>query len=222
MSIHLQQQITIECNHMPVVLRGDGTAFLSETSTLLVADMHLGKDASFRTSGIPVPAGMNEASLEQLTLAIDALKPKELVVLGDLIHDRNSMTESLSDLFAQWAKRHHKVEFILVRGNHDRHVATFPKAWRLQECTELERDRVTLCHEVSARNARFEIGGHLHPVVQVGRGADRMRTPCFVAEDRLLILPAFGPFKGGLLQKSKRGRKIFAMQDGVVWCADSR
>jgi len=45
----------------------------------------------------------------------------------------------------------------------------------------------------------YSLTGHVHParVLQGrGRGADRVRLPCFVFSDKRGILPAFGVFTG--------------------------
>ena len=60
-----------------------------------------------------------------------------------------------------------------------------------------------------AANDLFQIGGHLHPVTVIGRGADKMRLPCFVVSDRSVSLPAFGPFKGGLKFSRSPDRQLY-------------
>ena len=56
--------------------------------TLFVADLHLGKAASFRASGIPVPGGTTAGNLARLERALAATGAKRLVCLGDLLHAR--------------------------------------------------------------------------------------------------------------------------------------
>ena len=61
-------------------------AFLPATSTLLVADVHIGKAASFRRLGVPVPAGTTAANLVRLDGLLARWPVRRLVVLGDLLH----------------------------------------------------------------------------------------------------------------------------------------
>lgn len=204
-----------------LTLRGDGTIYVAAWDALLVADLHLGKDASFRAGGVPVPEGMNADTLKLLSKAIEKTSASRVFLLGDLIHDRDSMTDELVEAFSAWRRRHADCQFVLVRGNHDRHVQEFPDSWKLEITVLIEKAPFHLQHEVSpttlASNPAFQIGGHWHPVVTVGLGADRIRLPCFVVEDRQITLPAFGPFKGGLKQHRGGAKKFYAIGDGMIW-----
>ncbi len=204
-----------------MILRGDGTAWLPDVNALLVADLHLGKDASFRSSGIPVPSGMNSSILQQLTDAIAATNAISVYLLGDLIHDQHSISVELDKAFTAWRDHHSAVNVSLVRGNHDRHVLDFPAAWKLsaslvEQVSDLQL-RHKVCDQSLATNSMSQIGGHWHPVVSFGRGADRMRCRCFVVTKRSLTLPAFGAFKGGMLQDRNRGTDFFPIQEGKIW-----
>lgn len=224
MSHELATAIELSVQGQQLVLRGDGTLYLPTYQTLLVADLHLGKDASFRAAGIPVPAGMSESTLEQLSIALRDSGAKQLYILGDLIHDQNSLSTSLIDTFNKWREGFPRLGLMLVRGNHDRHVSVFPESWQLDTCLNASLDPFELRHEVgrSTKATReqntIEVGGHLHPVTLVGRGADQMRLPCFVVGDRQIVLPAFGPFKGGWLTTGRR-QKVYPICDGRIFCA---
>ena len=214
-------EIEIDVLGERLTLRGDGAIYFETQDALLVADLHLGKDASFRAGGLPVPHGMNSEILDSLSKAIEGSGATSVFLLGDLIHDRDSMTAELVDAFAKWRQRHADAEVVLVRGNHDRHVSQFPKSWNLEITHSFQLGQLHLQHEVSpatlAGNDSFQIGGHWHPVVSFGRGADRLRMPCFVVEPRQITLPAFGPFKGGMKQVRAANRKFYAIGEGMIW-----
>ncbi|MDB4623671.1 helicase-related protein, partial [bacterium] len=70
MSLSLSTEFEIECAGEPVILRGDGTVLIPGFNALLVADLHLGKSASFRAGGVPVPEGVDQTILENLTVAL--------------------------------------------------------------------------------------------------------------------------------------------------------
>ena len=214
-------ELVVDIADHQLTLRGDGAIFLASQRSLLVADLHLGKDASFRAAGVPVPHGMNQQTLESLSKAIEETAAEHVLLLGDLIHDRDSMTEALIDAFSNWRTQHAECKVTLVRGNHDRHVASFPESWRMDVVTQAQLGNLLLLHEVTdetlAEVDAFQVGGHLHPVVSVGRGADQMRVRCFVVDQSHLTLPAFGPFKGGLKQARLPKRKFYPICDGLVW-----
>ncbi|MBZ0171464.1 MAG: DEAD/DEAH box helicase, partial [Phycisphaerales bacterium] len=52
--------------------------------TLLVADLHLGKPASFRSAGAPVPEQVTGADLARLSSLIKTQHAQRVIVLGDL------------------------------------------------------------------------------------------------------------------------------------------
>lgn len=216
-----RSELVLEVAASRLVLRGDGSLLVAAEQALLVADLHLGKDASFRAAGVPVPHGMDSITLATLTRAIEQTKARHVYLMGDLIHDRSSMTADLIEAFTAWRERHAACQVTLVRGNHDRHVDQFPKQWQLHVVTEFGLGNFWLLHEVTEASLTatdlFQIGGHVHPVVQVGRGADRMRARCFVLDKRCLTLPALGPFKGGQLQAQSSGRKFYLISEGLVW-----
>lgn len=219
MTLTTAPTIEIEFGEERVVLRGDATIWLPDHRSLLVADLHLGKDASFRASGIPVPMGLNATTLQMIRQSIDATNPKEVLILGDLIHDRHSLNPELIEQFALFASSIPSIELSLVRGNHDRHAGSFPESWMLNVEKMRQLGSLTLVHETDGTDTAsgFQIGGHWHPVVNIGHGADQMRLPCFVVSPTSITLPAFGPFKGGMKQRRKTGQAIYPICEGMVW-----
>lgn len=215
-----QSQIELSVDGQPLILRGDGSVLLPETEQLLIADLHLGKDASFRAAGVPVPPGVNDATFSLLDQAISETAAKEVLILGDLIHNRDSMTESLIERFAAWREQLDGGVH-LVLGNHDRHAKRFPASWQLRVSNQVTIGNLYLCHEAVSDEAdatgKIQIGGHWHPVATFGRGADSMRLPCFVVDAWQIILPAFGPFKGGMTQARKHGRRLFPIAQSKIW-----
>ncbi|OYV00284.1 MAG: hypothetical protein CFE26_24210, partial [Verrucomicrobiales bacterium VVV1] len=57
-------------DHPPLWL-SDAPAALTSSRALIVADVHLGKSATFRAKGLPVPEGDNEHDLGRLAALID-------------------------------------------------------------------------------------------------------------------------------------------------------
>ena len=65
-----------------LVLLPDRALFLPRSETLLVADVHLGKPASFRARGVPVPEAVTAGDLDRLSCLLDRLTPRRVIVLG--------------------------------------------------------------------------------------------------------------------------------------------
>ncbi len=179
-------------------------AFAPAAKTLFVADLHLGKAATFRALGAPAPTGVSEETLRRLAELIDATKPEHMVVLGDFTHARAAMTPGLFDSLCAWRARWSSLAFTIVLGNHDRGAE---RAY--SECGFSSARAPALLAGIECRHHPIEgahstgplvLAGHLHPVVRLnGPGRDSLRAPCFVVGKRQIVLPAFGEFVGGSL-----------------------
>ncbi len=217
MTIALRKHIEKDFGGESILLRGDGSIHIPEHHALLVADLHLGKDASFRAAGVPVPVGVNQGILKSLGDTVNDTQAEKLFILGDMIHDRASLTESLTQEFQRWQCSFPNLEATLVLGNHDRRAHKFPRQWRLQVLPSEQIGDITLLHETEEANEGHQIGGHIHPATLAGKGADAMRLKCFVVDERTITLPAFGPFKGGMLVPRKPNRRLYPTCDGKIW-----
>jgi len=116
-----------------VTWAGETLALLPERAVLwparrwlLVADVHLGKDASFRSRGVPLPAGAGDRDLDRLTRLVLDREVAHLVILGDLLHDAESRSAATLESIGRWRARHDRLEITLVRGNHDRRAGDPP------------------------------------------------------------------------------------------------
>jgi DNA ligase-associated metallophosphoesterase len=186
---------------------------------LFVADLHLGKAASFRALGQPVPHGTTAQNLARLDRLIEQHRPRELVVLGDFLHDAQARTPQLLASLEAWREQHADLRCTLVRGNHDSHAGDPPPALRFESVDEpYLSGPFAACHHPRPHPTHFVLGGHLHPVCRLqGSGRDSLRMPCFVREERRLILPAFGEFTGGWLMEAMPGRHFYGIGGDAVW-----
>lgn len=192
-------------NHdLPRTLAGEEVVLLAERAlywpsreTLVVADLHWGKGATFRRAGIPIPAGTTADDLERLDQALERTNARRLLVLGDLYHARAGRRSpaALAALSA-WRERHGDLDILLIRGNHDRQAGD-PARELTIECIDepfVEGPFEFRHHPVPA-SERYVLHGHLHPLVRVA-GA---HLPAFILKPGFGILPAFGSFTGGAM-----------------------
>lgn len=180
------------------VLMPQRATFLPGSRMLVLADLHIGKDATFRASGIPVPSGTLGDDLARLDEALTISRASRLVVLGDLFHSRSGRNLENLDVFGRWRQRWCDVEIVLVPGNHDRHAGGPPGSWRIRSEEEpWLADGVAFCHHPECPLERPFFCGHLHPGVGLReKRGGRLRLPCFVVGEGRLILPAFSGFTG--------------------------
>lgn len=177
---------------------------------LFVADLHLGKDAAFRASAIPVPCGPTNKTLDRLATAIERLRPARVWILGDLVHSARSLTDPIREGFARFLSAHPAVDFALVLGNHDRGIHDRLQGLRVDVFDPPHRrGEFVLVHDATAEAALaplpsgghpnhrpLVIGGHVHPAVTIAAGGEREKLPCFHHRGDRLTLPAMGVFTG--------------------------
>jgi DNA ligase-associated metallophosphoesterase len=201
-----------------IVLLPGRAALLPASATLLVADLHLGKAATFRKAGIPVPEGSAQRDLARLADLVVRHAARRVLVLGDLFHARIGCTEQVQAEFAATRARLADTEVVLVLGNHDRPLGGLPATLGIDAVVPvLDEPPFHFVHEpaggmAAAGRDLFTIGGHLHPTVSIrSPSGDRIADRCFVAEPAALVLPAFGSFTGG--------HRITPTGDTRVWIA---
>src|SRR5438034_4796028 len=113
----------------------DRAVFWPARQTLLLADVHLGKAAAFRTLGVPVPESTAK-DLSRITRLIEQTQARRIIILGDLIHAKAGRQPEVIDAIARWRELHSKTQILLVRGNHDRASGKIPIEWNIHEVEE--------------------------------------------------------------------------------------
>lgn len=200
-----------------VELRPERALYWPPAGLLAVADLHWGKSESFQQHGIPLPTGVLEDELDRLSRALKATGAKRLLLVGDLVHSRRGITPAVAARITTWRAGHDAVEMVLVRGNHNRHLKLLPPEWRIDVQEEhTDEGPFRFAHHAEPATGRYLWAGHLHPVVRMSFGADRLRLPCFHVGPTVGILPAFSAFTGGMNVSRRAGERIFAIADPAV------
>src|SRR3982751_1326078 len=107
---------------LPVSYAGETICLLPERAmwwpagcVLFVADLHLGKAATYRALGQPVPAGTTRENLTRLSALLLHYQPAQLVFLGDLLHAAQAGTPSVLEGLAAWRESFSALDCVLVR-----------------------------------------------------------------------------------------------------------
>jgi uncharacterized protein len=177
-----------------------GALYLADEKLLLVADLHLEQGASLARRGLHVPPYDTQVTLAMLERVLIATAATRLVLLGDSFHDAVAHDEVAAQDAARLRQITSRVDTIWISGNHD------PQTHDALGGTcvdELALGQVTLRHiPAKLKMGAMEIAGHLHPGAAVEQRGTRVRTKCFVADERRIILPAFGSYTGAVNVKS--------------------
>ena len=186
---------------------------------LFIADLHLGKAATYRALGQPVPSGTTLENLRRVSELIAHYQPIQLIFLGDFLHALQARTASVLNQLKVWRQSHADVNCVLVRGNHDSRAGDPPPELNISVVDEpYLLGPFAACHYPQLHATHAVLAGHLHPAMQLqGMGRDRLRLSCFVVEERSAILPAFGEFTGGFTVEPQLGVLLFAVGGGTVW-----
>ena len=179
---------------------------------LFVADVHLGKAASFRAGGVPLPRGSTQADLARLSSLLERTRATRLVVLGDFLHARAGRVPALDASFNAWRATQPAVDMVLVRGNHDDRAGDPPPEWGIEIVDEPHLLAPFIaCHMPMTPPTGYALCGHVHPGVFLRGTADTERLPCFVLGARRAILPAFGSFTGLAIVSAAPGERLIAV-----------
>lgn len=209
----------IELGNTVVTLLAEHGVFLEKSGVLVVSDLHLGKSATFRDRGIPVPEGDTREDLERVGGLVEKHEARCLVVAGDLFHAKGGMSEHVLGVFREWAEEA-AVPVILTEGNHDRMAGLSRYGLPLEIVPFLEVDGVHITHDPEEiPDGMVGIAGHLHPGVRLPESPRRsIRVPFFYLRGgRELVLPAFSRFTGLNIEKPKKGDRVFVpSRDEVV------
>jgi DNA ligase-associated metallophosphoesterase len=201
-----------------LVLLPERAMFWPSRKALFVADFHLGKAASFRRAGIPLPSGTTSENVERLDRAIERTGAAEVVFLGDFLHSLDARAPRTFARFAAWRDARAKVVLTMVRGNHDRKAGDPPEAWGMR-CIEAGESLgpFVLNHEPGASRAGYALAGHIHPAVRLSAAGEKsVRLPCFWFGARFGVLPAFGAFTGNAEVLPRRGDQVFVIAEQEV------
>jgi len=172
-----------------------GGLYWRERDTLIVADLHLEKASSFARRGHFLPPYDTLATLRKLETAIHTFQPQTVIALGDSFHDRGGPARISDTDRALLETLQSGRRWVWMSGNHD---PDLPDHLGGERIDMLRLDRFMLRHEPSDSAEGLEIAGHLHPCARVSVKGGRFRRPCFAADARRIVMPAFGALTGGL------------------------
>lgn len=199
-----------------LVLLPERAAWWERSRTVLVTDMHLGKSATFRGAGVPVPE-TTRADLMRLDYIIGRTRAERLVILGDLIHARSGRVAASMDAFCEWRGTRRELCVELIRGNHDQRAGDPPPEWCIGCNTGPVMDGAFVYrHDPGEDERGYMLCGHLHPAVRMHGNGGSLRAPCFWFGERCGVLPAFGSFTGASVVRPRRGDRVFAVGEGSV------
>lgn len=172
-----------------------GALIAPERSLAVVADLHFEKGSSFARHGQLLPPYDTGATLARLEAVLAHYRPRRVISLGDAFHDRAGSAR-LADRDRRRLRgltRAH--DWLWLQGNHDP-AAPEDLGGRAEVAVDVAG--IVFRHQPRGAPEAAEVAGHLHPVARLHWRSRKVARPCFIADQRRLLLPAFGAYTGGL------------------------
>jgi uncharacterized protein len=186
-----------------VLLDGRLALYHKKQRWLAVADLHFGYEISQRAAGRLVPMWGMTTIEERLRALVHEYRPRRLVIVGDVVHDRAATGEArqLLERLAQLC------ELVVLAGNHDRSVVA---PLRLRPEWQSSGFHFHHGHCETEANRSIQVIGHHHPGGSVRDGAGlRLKLPAFVQQGNCWILPAFSPWAAGAPWRAQPGAQMW-------------
>jgi DNA ligase-associated metallophosphoesterase len=210
--------LRIEIAGEPVRLLAERALYRERNATLYVADLHIGKAATFRAERIAIPHGTTAVTLERLTAAVRTTGAARVVVLGDFYHARVGRHPETTAQLQRWRVKVISLPIMMIRGNHDEHSGD-PDEELSITCHDapVMGEGWTLLHHPARTSAPFWLAGHVHPAVAlVGLARQSLFLPCFHLSHNGLVLPSFGEFTGKGEVIPSPGDRVFVIAGDEV------
>lgn len=214
----------VDCAGESLILDYQKCCYWPASKILMLADVHLGKEAVFQRQGMAIPDGSGESNIAQIRRLLTQYQPQQLVILGDLVHALPSLDESWIISLHELIEQFQSVTVTVISGNHDKPGTASRLPDAIQWSTELALPPFRFLHEAPVVNdtveapTSFTISGHLHPCYSLGsRKGASVRMPVFWIGKNKLVLPAFGEFTGMKKIKPRKNDSLFGVgPDGIV------
>ncbi len=198
-----------------LVMSAERTLFWENESTLIVADLHVGKTGHFRKEGIGIPQQVYKDDLHCLLSQLLFFKAERLIIVGDLTH---SVVNKEMDLFRRWRKDFPSLDIHLVKGNHD----ILEEKWYTDaeisvSIGHCQAKDFFFVHDVTEPGLKkgkgqYTFSGHMHPGISIkGRGRQSLRFPCFYFASNYCVLPAFSRFTGTHRVEPEKNERAYAI-----------
>ncbi len=171
-----------------------GVLWWQDAGLMAAGDLHLGRaERLARRGGGLLPPYETTDTLDRLGAEVARLRPRTLVLLGDSFDDMAAVDGLAPGVEAQLAALAAGRRLVWIAGNHDPAPPSLPGTHR-----DEWREGSLVFRHIADPAARGEVSAHYHPKARLCLRGQPIARPCFLADARRLILPAFGTYTGGL------------------------
>ncbi|SNR25376.1 ligase-associated DNA damage response endonuclease PdeM [Puniceibacterium sediminis] len=178
----------------PLVALPSGALHWPARDLLVVSDLHFGKSArAARHGGAALPPYDTRDTLLRLESDLTTTGASHVICLGDSF-DAPEIGAALPEDEQLWITRLQAGrDWTWIEGNHD------PGPIGIGGTHLAQRALGPLVfRHIATSTERGEVSGHYHPKARISLRGRTLSRPCFLVDDKRLILPAYGAYTGGL------------------------
>lgn len=198
--IQQHQVIPITLGTQRLLLSAEGVLIWPQYDAIIFSDLHLEKGSFLNQFSNPIPRLDSRNTLKRIKNCLELYACKWVICLGDSLHDTNAINRMEdTDLIAlnELVNKTHR--WTWVQGNHDPEI---PAVVHGERSENIMLDGLLLTHEPENlalfNDASAQIVGHFHPKLSVKLANRKVNGKSFLLDDKILIMPAFGKYTGGL------------------------
>ena len=181
--------------------------WLPQNKLLAITDLQLGYEEYLNQKGVFVPRTNYTEIMKQMEKLFEKLKPKKLLINGDLKHGFSGISEQ------EWRETTKLIGFcqakceevILVKGNHDSIIRPIAETKKIKEVDYYfsEKEGVLFMHGhkkpekklLNALKPETIVIGHEHPAITIRDGVKQEKYKCFLKgtyeRKMLIVMPSF-------------------------------
>jgi len=186
--------------------------YVKSINAIVFADSHLGFEEEMARHGLYLPNYQLKKLLEVLNRVFREVKPKRIVIAGDVKHCFSSLSKQeryeLSELFNYLASI--TSEVIVVRGNHDNYLPLIARKYNVEIIRDYIVEKgILITHghkdmDLDNTDFRVLIMGHEHPSISLRdelgctvKFSCYLVAPVIDSDRKVIVLPASGVYQSG-------------------------
>ncbi|NOZ80141.1 MAG: metallophosphoesterase [DPANN group archaeon] len=208
----------------------DLALYIEKEHILVIADTHIGYEASLQKQGIMVPGQQMQLTLARLeNILAHAGTVETIIIDGDIKDDFSEITDS------EWRDLKRLFEFldtkvnnlILIKGNHDTFLPPIAKKFDVPVFEKYEQGNYCFMHGDRALPTKKKviIIGHEHPALTLRDNGRKETFKCFLKgtykKQNLIVLPSFNLLMEGqdILRRERLSPLLDDISDFEVFVA---
>ena len=188
-------KVDISLNGAVLSALPSGALWWPQERLVAVGDLHLGcAERTARKGGALLPPYETADTLDRLDAVLGQTRPRTVVLLGDSFDDMAAADDTGEETVERLTRMAAGRRWLWIAGNHDPGPLHLPGSYR----AETRIGGLVFRHIAEPGPVSGEVSAHYHPKVRITRRGQHIARACFLADERRIILPAFGTYTGGL------------------------